>query len=139
MINNFEIHYIHAICWGCASLYSQSINDSNYIQRCSFHFQQTIINQYKSSFDAAYTGAHSLVPDEENRMSLITTIYAGLRLWKNAEVFINPEVAGGEGLSYTFGVAASTNGETFRVSNSKPTLYLARLFLSQKWNLSKEK
>jgi high affinity Mn2+ porin len=52
-------------------------------------------------------------------------------LWKNASVFFNPELAGGEGLSQTLGIAGATNGETFRIGNPKPAIYLARGFIQQ--------
>lgn len=97
----------------------------------SLHFQSTIVNQYKLPFTAPYTGLNSLMPQEENRISVTSTFYAGVKLWKNAELYVNPELAGGEGLSQTLGLAGATNGETFRVGNPKPAIYLARLFYQQ--------
>lgn len=103
----------------------------------SFHFQQTVIPQYHPDFKAAYSDTFSLQPSAESQVSLTTTFFMGARLWKNAEVYFNPELAGGSGLSQARGVAGFTNGETFRIGNPKPQIYLARLFLKQIFPLSK--
>ena len=100
-------------------------------QRSNLHFQATYIYQYKPAFTAPYSGAHSIQSILEKQNSLTATLYLGLRLWKGAEVYINPEVAGGSGLSGAFGMAASTNGETFRVGDPAPSLYLARGYFKQ--------
>lgn len=106
------------------------------LSRFSLHFQSTIINQYKLPFNAKYSGQNSLSDKEENRISITSTLFAGMRLWKHSSVFINPELAGGEGLSQTLGLAGATNGETFRIGNPKPSIYLARLFFQQLINLN---
>ena len=99
--------------------------------RFNLHFQATYIYQYKPSFSTSYDGPNSLQPEEERQNSITGTLFFGARLWKGAELYINPEVAGGSGLSGAFGLAASSNGETFRVGNPEPTLYLARGYFSQ--------
>ena len=114
-------------------LIAQTPIDTNIFKSCphSLHFQSTIVNQYKPGFSAKYSGINSLYTEEENRISVTATFYAGLRLWKNASVFVNPELAGGEGLSQTLGIAGATNGETFRIGDPKPAIYLARGFIQQ--------
>ncbi len=99
--------------------------------RFNLHFQTTYIYQYKPEFGAKYSGPNSLVTDEERQNSLTATLFLGVRLWQGAELYINPELAGGSGLSGAFGMGASTNGETFRVGNPAPTLYLARAYVKQ--------
>ncbi len=99
--------------------------------RFNLHFQTTYIYQYSARFTTPYSGPHSLSGDEEKQNSLIMTLYGGARLWKGAEVYINPEIAGGSGLSGALGMAGSSNGETFRVGDPAPTLYLGRAFFSQ--------
>ncbi|HMG08624.1 MAG TPA: hypothetical protein VK609_08955, partial [Mucilaginibacter sp.] len=54
-------------------------------QRFNFHFQQTVITQYKPSFGADYTGANSLLTGSETQSSITTTLFGGARLWKGAE------------------------------------------------------
>jgi len=100
-------------------------------QRWNLHFQTTYIYQYKPAFDSTYTSTNSLSWKEEKQNSLTATIYFGVKLWKGAELYINPEVAGGRGLTGAFGLAASTNGETFRVGDPSPTIYLAKGYIKQ--------
>jgi high affinity Mn2+ porin len=102
-----------------------------YGNRFTLHFQATTVTQFKPHFRAAYTGKHSQQPTEEWATTLTSTIFSGLRLWKNAAVFLNPEISGGNGLSSTFGIAAFPNGEAFRVGSPAPAIYLARLYFSQ--------
>ena len=106
--------------------------------RFNLHFQSTYIYQYKPKFNADYSGANSIKTDEEKVNSITATLFLGIRLWKGAELYINPEVAGGSGLSGAYGMAASTNGETFRVGDPSPTLYLARGYIKQTIALNKK-
>lgn len=115
---------------------SQTV-DSTFSEKFSFHTQTTVVSQYKPAFYAKYTGTNSLLPQEESQVSITATWYTGVALWRNATIFINPEIAGGSGLSSAFGVANSTNGETFRVGTPDPKLYLARIFFRQLFPLSK--
>src|ERR1035437_3663643 len=89
--------------------------DTTKEEKFSFHSQTTVITQYKPPFYAKYTGDNSLLPSEETQTSITSTIFAGVKLWKNASVFLNPEISGGAGLSGVFGIADAPNGETFRV------------------------
>ncbi len=110
--------------------------DTILIRRFSFHGQTTVINQTKSGFSVPYTGNKSLLPNNESQTSLTATCYLGARLWNGASVYLNPEIAGGSGLSAATGIAAATNGETFRIGDPAPKLYLARLFVKQRFKLS---
>jgi high affinity Mn2+ porin len=111
--------------------------DTTHQQRWNIHFQSTVIGQWHPDFKAAYTGDHSLVTSEAPKVSITATVYAGLRLWPGAELYINPEIAGGEGFSKTQGVAGFPNGETYRVGALAPKVYIARGYLRQYINLSK--
>ena len=113
--------------------------DTTKQDRFNLHFQSTYIYQYKPQFAADYSGPNSLKTEEERQNSITATLYIGIRLWKGAELYINPEVAGGSGLSGAYGMAASTNGETFRVGDPSPTLYLARGYLKQTISLDHDK
>ncbi len=116
------------------SLFTASATDSLQ-QKVNLHFQTTYIYQYKPAFNAAYSADHSIQKEEDRQNSLTATLYMGLRMWKGAQVYINPEVAGGSGLSGAFGMAASTNGETFRVGDPAPSLYIARAYFRQSFSL----
>jgi len=102
----------------------------------SIHAQTTIINQNKPSFTAKYSGDNSLSTQQESQISFTSTLYLGTRLWNGASAFINPEIASGSGLSGALGIAAATNGETFRIGDPAPKIYLARLFFTQVFALS---
>jgi high affinity Mn2+ porin len=104
----------------------------------SFHFQQTIITQHKPAFGAKYSGDNSLNTDLETQSSLTSTMYGAARLWKGAQVFFNPEISGGAGLSKTLGAAGFPNGETFRVGSASPSIYIARLYFRQIFEWGKE-
>lgn len=101
----------------------------------NIHFQSTYIYQYKPWITSPYQGKNSLDSNEEKQNSITATLYMGARLWKGAEVYVNPELAGGSGLSSALGMAGSSNGETFRVGSSSPTLYLARAYVKQTFTL----
>lgn len=101
----------------------------------TFHGQTTVIYQYKPGFSVPYSGQNSLRDYEEQATSVTSTFFAGARLWKNASVFVNPEMAGGSGLSKVLGLGDAPNGETFRVGSTAPKIYLARLFFTRLFQL----
>ena len=72
-------------------------------------------------------------------MSLTSTLFFDMPLWKGANVTFNPELSGGKGLSQAKGLGGFTNGETFRIGNPEPVVYLARLFVSQDFDLKKDR
>ena len=116
-----------------------SAQDTLKQQRFSFHFQQTIITQYKPAFKAPYSGFNSLSSSDETQSSITTTLFGAARLWKGAEAYFNPELSGGAGLSKTLGIAGFPNGETFRIGGTEPKIYIARLYFKQNFEWGKEK
>jgi high affinity Mn2+ porin len=99
--------------------------------RADLHFQLTTVTQTHPSFDAPYSGKNSLSPNSEHETTVTSTLFLGARLWKDAEVYVNPEMTGGSGLSHTLGVAGFPNGESFRVASPEPHIYIARAFVRQ--------
>ena len=99
--------------------------------RANVHFQLTTVTQAHPKFDAAYSGQNSLSPDSEHETTVTSTLYLGARLWKEAELYVNPELSGGSGLSKAFGIAGFPNGESFRVGSPEPHIYVARAMLRQ--------
>ncbi len=96
------------------------------------HFQLTVVSQGHPSFKAAYSGPNSLADTAESGVTSITsTLFIGRKLWKGAAVYFNPEIAGGKGISKATGIAGFPNGETFRIGDPTPTLYVARAYLQQ--------
>ena len=108
---------------------AQVIDNAN--QQWNLHGQTTSIVQYHFPFSAKYSGNNSLQTKESAKVSFTSTLYVGLRLWKNGAVYFNPEVSGGSGLSKATGVAGFVNGETFRIGSTNLKLYLARLYVEQ--------
>ncbi|AWM33834.1 carbohydrate porin [Hymenobacter nivis] len=113
-------------------------NPDDKSQKWSVHFQQTIIKQWHNDLSPRYEGPLSLQARESAKLSLTSTLFVGRRLWKGAAVYFNPEVAGGSGLSGATGIGGPTNGETFRIGDPAPQLYLARLYLRQLWAIGAE-
>jgi len=104
----------------------------------SYHLQFTGILQGHPNFHAPYTGQNSSTPQHERAYSVTTTAYLGRRLWTGAALYFNPEMAGGKGFGSTLGIAGFPNGETFRIGNPEPTVYVARIFLRQHIFLDRE-
>lgn len=115
------------------------IPDSLQNLNTNFHFQLTTVTQHKYRMHAPYTGDNSLTGPSESATTLTATIFWGIKLWKDAAIYINPEIAGGSGISSAHGIAGFTNGEAFRVGDPSPTVYLARGFFRQTFNLGAEK
>ena len=101
----------------------------------ALHYQATVAVQAHPSFPARYSGRNSMSPEAESATSVVMDLSAGLRLWRGAEAYLQPELAGGRGLSSTLGIAAFPSGEVYRVGNPDPTIILARVFLRQVFGL----
>jgi high affinity Mn2+ porin len=123
------------LLFGSGQLQAQFIKDTGAQKNWSLHIQATAIPQYHFNFTAKYTGANSLQTSEGTKVSFTNTYYIGRRLWHNAAIYFNPEIAGGEGLSKATGVAGFPNGETFRIGSAAPKLYVARAYIEQKFSL----
>lgn len=128
---------ILSLCAAC-SLQAQPQSDT-VTKMTSLHFQQTVVSQYHAPMDSPYSGRNSLQDEEDWQTSLTGTLFAGLRLWRGASLIFNPEIAGGSGMSSACGIAGFPNGETFRVGNPSPTVYVARLYLRQHFALGDER
>lgn len=107
---------------------------SNY----SVHGQATVIYQGNGWFRSPYAGTNSFLNNTNTRTSETTTLFLGKKLWEGGEVYFNPEVAGGRGLSDVHGIAGFPNGEIPRVGNFEPTPYIARLYYQQIFGLGGE-
>lgn len=114
---------------------AQPVIDTVVPEKVSYHFQLTTIGQHQLPFHNPYSGLRSLQSSEELRLSVTSTLFLGARLWKGAEVYLNPELSGGRGISSTQGVAGFPNGEVYRVGNPEPVITIARIFLRQTFSL----
>jgi high affinity Mn2+ porin len=96
----------------------------------AIHGQTTLVSQYAPPFHAPYSGANSL-NSNAGRETWDATLYVGRRLWEGAELWVDPEIDQGFGLSNTLGIAGFTSGEAYKVGYSYPYLRLPRMFVRQ--------
>jgi high affinity Mn2+ porin len=96
----------------------------------AFHAQSTFVEQYDPPFRSPYTGSNSLIPNL-GRETWDATAYLGVRLWSGAELWVDPEIDQGFGLSGTFGVAGFPSGEAYKVGESAPYARMPRAFIRQ--------
>jgi high affinity Mn2+ porin len=101
------------------------------------HGQTTFVTQYAAPFSSPYGGQNSLTPNQV-RETWDATTFVGLRLWKGAEAWINPEIDQGYGLNGTLGVAGFTSGEAYKTGADYPYTRLHRAFIRQTIDLGGE-
>ena len=107
-------------------------------QSYAFHAQETFVVQGDTAFHSPYEGANSLNPRGQVKETYDLSLFAGLRAWSGAEVWVNPEIDQGFGLSDTLGVAGFPSGEAYKVGRQAPYPKLQRWFLRQTINLGGE-
>lgn len=104
----------------------------------SIHFQATGVSQGHPGFTSPYSGLNSFTSTGDWANSFTSTLFLGRKAWKGGEVYVNPEVSAGSGLSATKGVAGFPNGEVYRVDTPSPKLNLSRLFIRQTFGFGGE-
>jgi len=97
----------------------------------AIHGQGTLTEQYHPAFSAAYSGPESLDHGSRGDETFDASLYAGLRPWQGGELWVNPEIDQGFGLSNTLGVAAFPSAEAYKVGAADPYVRVPRLFLRQ--------
>lgn len=110
----------------------------------SVHTQATYIVQQKNNFSSPYYGQNSLLNNSEgggkNSYTFSSTAFLGARLWEGAEAYFNPEMFQGIPFSGELvGLGGFQNGELQKGAFSSPTVYTARAFLRQTFDLEGEK
>ncbi len=127
--------------WACSTLADEG-NLSSQLQALlgntdptheswSVHAQATEILQGYPSFPAAYSGTNSLSADAQWKNTTTATLFLGRRLWQGGEVYFNPELYEGKGLSDSFGAAGFPNGEANKAGSWNFKYGDARLFVRQ--------
>jgi high affinity Mn2+ porin len=104
----------------------------------AIHGQATNVWLLQPAFQSPYRGPQSLSPGANGRETVDVTLYAGFRPWPGAEIWINPEVDQGFGLSNTFGIAGYPSGEAYKVGKAEPYVVVQRGFLRQTIDLGGE-
>jgi high affinity Mn2+ porin len=98
----------------------------------NWHFQNTFIGDIHPAF-------HSSIPDGPNSMhsyaeqqeTVSADLFAGVRLWKDAEFHVDGLFWQGYGFSRTLGAEAFPNAEAYRVGTEPPNVNFARVFFRQ--------
>ena len=96
----------------------------------AIHGQTTYVVQATDGFHAPYGGPNSLSP-ASNEETVDATLFLGARLWRGAEIWIQPEIDQGFGLDNTLGVAGFPSGEAYKVGAYHPYFRWPRAFVRQ--------
>ncbi|WP_075791030.1 carbohydrate porin [Massilia putida] len=106
----------------------QDITDA---QAWAVHGQVTNVTQKHPDFRSPYSGPNSLIANARAEETTDVTLYVGVRLWSGAELWLNPEIDQGFGLSNTVGMAGFPSGEAYKIGANTPYLRLPRAFIRQ--------
>ena len=96
----------------------------------AIHGQMTYMVQATDGFHAPYSGPNSLSPSD-NEETVDATLFLGARLWRGAQIWIQPEIDQGFGLDNTLGVAGFPSGEAYKVGANHPYFRWPRAFVRQ--------
>lgn len=107
-------------------------------EQFALHGQITFVAQGTPGFASPYRGPNSLAP-KQGKETADATLFAGLRPWAGGEMWVNPEVDQGFGLSGTLGVAGFPSAEAYKVGSREPYVRLQRAFLRQTFALGRER
>ena len=108
-------------------------------QAWNWHVQNTGIVQGYPGFSAKYSGSNSLPDGGEVRETISLDLFAGVRLWRGAEVHVDGLMWQGFGVGKTVGIEGFPNGEAFRLGTAVPNVNMARLFVRQTIGLGGER
>ncbi len=91
--------------------------------------EATLILQHLFGFKSPYQGLNSLTARSQTDLSTTATMYLGDRVAPNLELYINPELAWGNGVSGSLGLAGYSNGDIIGQPVLRSYPYLARYFV----------
>ena len=104
----------------------------------NIHGQFTFIEQGYPAFRSPYEGANSLSGASQAQNTVSATAFVGYRPWDGTDIYVNPEVTQGFGLSTTHGIAGFPNFEAQKASFPMPRFDLARIYVQQTFGLGGE-
>ena len=107
-------------------------------QSWNVHAQTTFIAQGDPGFPAQYSGPNSLNNVGERQSTVTADAFAGVRLWRGAEVHADFLMWEGYGLSQTFGIEDFPNGDAYKAATTLPDFMAAHLFVRQTFGLGGE-
>jgi high affinity Mn2+ porin len=106
--------------------------------RWEIHGQSTYLGQGYPAFRAPYTGTNSLTPARQAQATWSNSLYLNARLWEGGEVYYNPELLQGFGLSDTVGLAGFASGEAQKSNFPYPHYNTSRLYVRQTFGFGGE-
>jgi len=106
--------------------------------RWEIHGQTTYLPQGYPAFYAPSSGPNSFTPAPQAKATWSNSLFLNARLWEGGEIYFNPELLQGFGLSDTFGAAGFPNGEAQKSSFAYPHYNTSRLFLRQTFGFGGE-
>ena len=136
-LNALRIGLSRKLDWTTAAANGDSAGDSWAIDPNSWnvHGQLTYIEQGYPAFRSPYQGANSLTGGSQIQNTISATAFVGYRPWDGTEIYVNPELMQGFGLSETLGVAGFPNGEAQKADFPIPRIDIARVFVRQTFGL----
>jgi high affinity Mn2+ porin len=106
--------------------------------RFNFHAQYTFTWQGYPPMRAPDQGASSLPASGQGRETIDATLFAGMRLWQGAELWVNPEIDQGFGLANTHGAAGYPSAEAYKAGSDYPYARVDRFFVRDTIDLGGE-
>jgi high affinity Mn2+ porin len=104
----------------------------------SFGSQATFVEQAYPPIRSPYQGPQSLPGGGEGRETFDATLYAGVRLWQGAELWVDPEIDQGFGFADTHGAAGFPSAESYKLGFVYPYAQMRRYFIRQTIDLGGE-
>jgi len=106
--------------------------------RVNIHGQTTFVWQGYPAIRSPFAGPNSLPGSGEGRETFDATLYAGVRLWQGAELWIDPEIDQGFGLMDSHGAAGFPSAEAYKLGSAYPYARVQRYFVRQTIDLGGE-
>jgi high affinity Mn2+ porin len=139
-LNSLRIGLNRKLDWTGAVKSDGNSSDSWVIDPNSWnvHGQLTFVEQGYPAFRSPYQGTNSLTGANQIQNTMSATAFLGYRPWDGTEIYVNPELMQGFGLSQTLGVADFPNGEAQKSNFPIPRIDIARIFVRQTFGLGGE-
>jgi high affinity Mn2+ porin len=139
-LNSVRIGLNRNLDWTGSAAYGGNARDSWAIDPNSWnvHGQLTYVEQGYPAFRSPYQGTNSLAGASQTQNTTSATAFVGYRPRDGTEIYINPELMQGFGLSNTLGIAGFPNGEAQKSGFPMPRIDIARVFVRQTFGLGGE-
>jgi high affinity Mn2+ porin len=118
-----------ALCFASPGTAAQERAGPVVAQDWALHGQFTNVTQKHSTLTSPYQGTNSLDARGPAEETTDLTLFVGKRLARGTELWLNPEIDQGFGLSNTVGMAGFPSGEAYKIGSNSPYLRLPRAFV----------